>query len=228
MSRASQADAAKHREEVVTATSGLLRERGAAGVSVQEVMSAAGLTHGGFYKHFGSKDELVGIAAGAAFGEVLDVISRIRTDFPASAGAGAQLLDEYLSAEHRDDPGAGCANTGLAADSARATAESSLRASYIAGVQATLEVLAGLLDSDGGDADAVRRRAVEHLATMVGALTLARATKGDSLRGDPGHGSAHTHRPLVVPARRNPSAELLPRRLQHGRNSRLNTQIAQM
>lgn len=181
MSRASQADAARHREEVVTATSRLLRERGAAGVSVQEVMSAAGLTHGGFYKHFGSKDELVGIAAEAAFGEVLDVISRIRTDYPTSADAGPMLLDEYLSADHRDGAGAGCANTGLASDSARASAESTLRQSYITGVQATIEGLGGLLKSEDDDAGAVRRRAIEHLATMVGALTLARATKGDEL-----------------------------------------------
>jgi TetR/AcrR family transcriptional regulator, transcriptional repressor for nem operon len=181
MSRASQVDAAKHREEVVAATSRLLRERGAAGVSVQEVMSAAGLTHGGFYKHFGSKDELVGIAAESAFGEVLDVISRISADFPASTEAGPQLLDEYLSADHRDDPGAGCANTGLASDSARARADSTLRQSYIAGVEATVDGLVGLLHSQDDDAEAVRRRAIEHLATMVGALTLARATKGDPL-----------------------------------------------
>lgn len=181
MSRASQADAAKHREEVVTATSRLLRERGAAGMSVQEVMSSAGLTHGGFYKHFGSKDDLVGIAAEAAFGEVLHVISRIQTDFPASADAGPKLLDEYLSAGHRDDPGAGCANTGLASDSARANADSTLRESYVAGVRATVEGLGGLLQKEDDDADAVRRRAIEHLATMVGALTLARATKGDAL-----------------------------------------------
>jgi TetR/AcrR family transcriptional regulator, transcriptional repressor for nem operon len=181
MSRASQADAAKHREEVVTATSKLLRERGTAGVSVQEVMSAAGLTHGGFYKHFSSKDELVGIAAESAFGEVLDVISRISADFPASAEAGSQLLDEYLSAEHRDDPGAGCANTGLASDSARARADSTLRKSYTSGVEATLDGLAGVVAVEGDDADATRGRAIEHLATMVGALTLARATKGNPL-----------------------------------------------
>jgi TetR/AcrR family transcriptional repressor of nem operon len=180
MSRASQADAARHRDEVVAATSRLLRERGAAGMSVQEAMSAAGLTHGGFYKHFGSKDELVGIAAEAAFGEVLDVITRVRTEFPANVEAGPKLLDEYLSADHRDDPGAGCANTGLASDSARASADSTLRQSYINGVQATVEGLGGLLRSEE-DEDAVRRRAIEHLATMVGALTLARATKGDAL-----------------------------------------------
>ncbi|HYI32796.1 MAG TPA: TetR/AcrR family transcriptional regulator [Glaciibacter sp.] len=181
MSRASQADAAKHRDDVITAASRLLRERGAAGVSVQEAMSAAGLTHGGFYKHFGSKEELVGIAAESAFGEVLDVISRISTEVPASADAGTQLLDEYLSVDHRDNPGAGCANTGLASDSARAGAESILRQSYIAGVRATIGGLSELLQSDGDNADAVRGRAIEHLATMVGALTLARATKGDPL-----------------------------------------------
>ena len=104
MSRASQADALKHRHEVITATSRLLRERGAGGMSVQDVMSAAGLTHGGFYKHFGSKDELVGIAATAAFGELLDELSRLRESHPDSP-VGAELVNDYLSPGHRDDPG---------------------------------------------------------------------------------------------------------------------------
>jgi TetR/AcrR family transcriptional regulator, transcriptional repressor for nem operon len=181
MSRASQADALKHKEEVVAATSKLLRERGSAGVRVQDAMSAAGLTNGGFYKHFGSKDELLGIAAATAFDEMLDAMSRLHTEEPDAKLAGSKLLDDYLSKYHRDNPETGCGNTALATDSARVPAESSLHHSYIAGVHATLDGLAELMKTDERDSVDVRRRAIEHLATMVGSLTLSRATKGDAV-----------------------------------------------
>jgi TetR/AcrR family transcriptional repressor of nem operon len=180
MSKASQADAAIHREEVVAAASRLLRERGAAGISVSDVMSAAGLTHGGFYKHFSSKDELVGIAASEAFDGLLSLMDRLRSDIPDRATAKGAMLDDYLSAEHRDNPGDGCANTGLASDAARASAESPLRRSYRAGVEKTLAQLTGY-EADAADPAEARRQAIGDLATMVGALTLARATAGDAL-----------------------------------------------
>ncbi len=179
MSKASQADAAIHRDEVVTAAARLLRERGAAGISVSDVMSAAGLTHGGFYKHFGSKDELVGIAAGEAFGGILSLMERLRAELPDPVEARNSLLDDYLSTEHRDNPGDGCANTALAADAARASADSPLRRSYLTGVEATLNRLEDY--ETGGDRAELRRRAIGDLATMVGALTLARASAGNAL-----------------------------------------------
>ncbi|MCS5716906.1 TetR/AcrR family transcriptional regulator [Herbiconiux sp. CPCC 205763] len=181
MSRASQADAAKHRDEVVTAAAQLLRERGAAGISVQEVMAGAGLTHGGFYKHFASKDELVGLAATEAFGEILALLDGLRGHDLDRSTLGSRVVNDYLSAEHRDEPGTGCANTALASDSARAP-ESPLRSSYLEGLGGTIERLTEVRkeagDSDEADA---RRHAIETLASLVGALTLARATAGDPL-----------------------------------------------
>ncbi|MET8371759.1 TetR/AcrR family transcriptional regulator [Micromonospora profundi] len=176
MGRTSRAEAARHREEVVAATSKLLRERGAAGMSVQDLMGAAGLTHGGFYKHFSSKDELLGIAATTAFGELLALLDRLSDDLPDRAEARSALLRHYLSAEHRDTPGTGCATTALAADAARASAGSPLRVSYATGVQETLKRLTGIEDASGRGATEARQRAIVDLATMVGALMLARAT----------------------------------------------------
>ncbi|MFC0623600.1 TetR/AcrR family transcriptional regulator [Kribbella deserti] len=174
MSRASQADAAKHREQVVTATSELLRERGAAGMSVGDVMSSAGLTHGGFYKHFGSKDELLGVATAAAFAELVDSLVRLNQTTDPLPG----LLTDYLSKTHRDTPGTGCVNTGLAADAARAGADSPMRQAYAEGLSAAIEQITELHDPATRGQDEARRRGIEYLATMVGALTLARASAG--------------------------------------------------
>jgi len=175
MSKVSQADAAAHRNTVVTSASRMLRERGAAGVSVQDAMAAAGLTHGGFYKHFESKDALIGEAAAQSFDQVLDLIDRATTSGDAVA-ARASIIDDYLTATHRDLPADGCANTALAAESARATPDSPLRAAYLAGVRETIARLEAVEPTAGAHA-----RAVEDLAMMVGALTLARATQGDPI-----------------------------------------------
>ncbi|MFG3558231.1 TetR/AcrR family transcriptional regulator [Micromonospora sp. NPDC047557] len=161
---------------MVAVTSRLLRERGAAGMSVQDLMGAAGLTHGGFYKHFSSKDELVGIAATTAFGELLALLDQLASDLPDRSEARTELLRHYLSPEHRDTPGTGCANTALAADAARSPADSPLRMSYAVGVQETITRLTDLENAPGRDGPEARRRALVDLATMVGALTLARAT----------------------------------------------------
>ncbi|MCE7010856.1 TetR/AcrR family transcriptional regulator [Kibdelosporangium philippinense] len=170
MGRASKAEAAQHREDVVHATAKLLRERGSASISVQDAMAAAGLTHGGFYKHFASKDELMGIAATEAFEDVLNQLVHLAED-PDKPHARAQLVRKYLSTQHRDSPGTGCANAALAGDSAQAESQSPLRKSYVEGMNKTLSFFTEL--ESGADA---RRQAIVDLATLVGALTLARAT----------------------------------------------------
>lgn len=180
MGRASRADAAEHRDEIVAATSRLLRERGAGAVSVNDAMSAAGLTHGGFYKHFASKDELMGLAAAAAFDQRIAGMQRILEEHPERDDATTQMLDRYLSVDHRDAPGTGCGNTAIAADSARAPGDSPLHTAYTAGLRATVEELADYQPEDLDEQER-RDRAILQLATMVGALTLARGTAGDPI-----------------------------------------------
>ena len=180
MGRASRADAAKHREEVVTATARLLRERGIAGTSVQDLMSSVGLTHGGFYKHFASKDELVGVAATAAFKELQSLLIRISEETPDRTQAQSALFETYLSSEHRDAPGSGCASAALASDVARSPADSALRESYRGGLKETVAVIACFRDQEG-PGDERHREAIRILATMVGALTLARAVGKSTL-----------------------------------------------
>jgi TetR/AcrR family transcriptional repressor of nem operon len=178
MGRASRAGAAKHHRDVVEATARLLRERGNAGVSVQDVMAAVGLTHGGFYKHFASKDELMGIATDVAFAELLHRVGEITDDFPDKVEARHEMIAGYLSTEHRDSPGTGCPGTALAGDAARVPDTSPLRQSYVRGVEDTLQALAALRQAPGRRKQATRRQAVVDFATLVGALTLARATRG--------------------------------------------------
>lgn len=161
MGRVSQEQARQNRERIVTTAARLFRERGIAGVSVADVMAEAGLTHGGFYKHFASKDALVAEAVTAAF-----------TEQAAATGATgrAGLLAAYLSPAHRDHPGGGCPTAGFGGDVARASAGDATRTAYAAGVEGFARRL-----GDGGDLD------LAALSTMVGALILARATAGTDL-----------------------------------------------
>ncbi|WP_410811673.1 TetR/AcrR family transcriptional regulator [Micromonospora sp. 067-2] len=162
---------------MIDSTSRLLRERGAAAMSVQTLMAAVGLTQGGFYKHFKSKEQLVDLSTARAFAEILDFLKSTIEGFPDRARARAELLRHYLSPEHRDAAATGCANTALASDAARAVAGSPMHAAYAGGVEKTIDALAEYEGAPDDDRAESRRRAIVDLATMVGALTLARGTR---------------------------------------------------
>ncbi len=166
MGRVSQAQAQRNRSQIVAAAARMFRERGVARVSVAEVMAEVGLTHGGFYRHFPTKDALVTEAVGQAFVEQTERL----TGYDELAGrARAAFLDMYLSAEHRDDPGHGCATAGFSDDVARDEAADGAKQHYADGV----EVYARWFGRDGEDLVAV--------SILVGALLLARATAGTDL-----------------------------------------------
>src|SRR4029450_10014140 len=107
----------------------LFRERGVDGVSVAEIMQAAGLTHGGFYGHFDSKAAL----AKGALGQKRSAPWRKRAD----AGGTRDYADAYLSTQHRDDPGNGCPVAGLSSEAARAAPE--VRATLTATVRREID-----------------------------------------------------------------------------------------
>ena len=119
--------AAKH-ERIVKEASRLFRERGFENVSVAEVMKAAGLTHGAFYAHFGSKEELQ--AAAVAYGQKVSLGRLQRSKRKKSKGSFA---DRYLSRWHRDNPGDGCTMAALAQEVARSTPE--LKAAFEQGLE---------------------------------------------------------------------------------------------
>jgi TetR/AcrR family transcriptional repressor of nem operon len=138
-------------------------------------MKEAGLTVGGFYKHFDSRDELVAEALSDAFG-----VWQRQKEAAESGGPPLifkKLVDEYLSDVHRKNPGAGCAFSALAPEIARS--DKRTRALTSAQVQRDLELLAGLLP--GKDKRAARSRAILTFSALVGAMSLARAVSDEAL-----------------------------------------------
>ena len=154
--------AAKH-ERIVREASRLFRERGFENVSVGEVMKAAGLTHGAFYAHFGSKDELQ--AAAVAYGQKVSLERVQRSNGKKSKGSYA---DRYLSRWHRNNPGDGCTMAALAQDVARSAP--GVRAAFERGFE---EILSG----SGGE----REEAIFRAAAMMGGVVLARAVQDPRL-----------------------------------------------
>src|ERR1700755_1159635 len=105
MGRATKEQAQRHREQRIEAASELFRERGVDGVSVPELMASTGMTHGGFYRHFASKQELAQIACAHAFEEQIEGLRELgRT----AGDPDAAFIDFYLSDAHRADVAHGC------------------------------------------------------------------------------------------------------------------------
>lgn len=167
--RVSKETVADHRKKILSAASKMLRERGVEGASVADLMQAAGLTHGGFYRHFASKEALVVEATTATFDAL---IARLE-EWSAEAGHAAALakyVGEYLTPRHVERPEIGCPIAAYGAEVARENPE--VRAAFNAGVDRLIKWIAGGLA--GAEAER-KERAVELLALMVGAVVTARA-----------------------------------------------------
>jgi TetR/AcrR family transcriptional repressor of nem operon len=173
--RQSREEKARTHERIVDIASERIREAGTETPGVAEIMQAAGLTHGGFYKHFGSRDELIAEAAERAFADG----SRNIHDVTDDAGDPlAAMVDWYVSPGHRDDPGTGCPVAALADDARRA--DDRVRAGYTRQVERYLEHLERFF---GGGEDA-RRRATVALSTLVGSIVVARAVDDAALSNE--------------------------------------------
>jgi TetR/AcrR family transcriptional repressor of nem operon len=171
----SKAQKARTHKRIVAIASKRFREKGLVGFGIAELMKEAGLTVGGFYKHFDSRDDLVTEAVSAAFGGW-----QRRVDAAASGGpsvSGTELIDDYLSDVHRKNPGTGCAFSALAPEIARS--DKRTRALTSEQVRNDLELIAGLLR--GKDKPAARSRAILTFSALVGAMALARAVSDEAL-----------------------------------------------
>jgi len=147
-------------------------------------MNEIGLTRGGFYKHFKTKDALVAAAVEAAFSEHLQRLASMsdqNSDDPVQTRRA--FLDFCLSTAHRDDPANGCPSA-LASAMAQADPDGTPRAAYIEGERVMLAELAERTGGDSNDAEAQRERVLADLSTLVGAVLLARATAGDPISED--------------------------------------------
>jgi TetR/AcrR family transcriptional regulator, transcriptional repressor for nem operon len=179
MPRVSKAQAEANHHAIQAAASRLFRERGLHGVTVADVMAEAGLTHGGFYAHYPSKDALAATACEAAFAAAAVKWQR-RIDAAATPSEARRVIAErYLGPANCDPSVASCPTATLAVDVARADAEHPIQAAYVEGVRKQIDTLAGLGVSGNPARD--RADACTRLATMVGALLLARACHGDPL-----------------------------------------------
>ncbi|MGO4765523.1 TetR/AcrR family transcriptional regulator [Cupriavidus sp. 2KB_3] len=182
MPRVSKAEAERHRATIEQVSSRLFREQGFHGISVADLMGAAGLTHGGFYGHFASKDALAAIACTRAFEESGARWRKRVEESPDKATALAALIENYLSARNRNAAGTGCAAAALANDVAREGEEKPVRAAFVDGIRDLLEILEGV--QPGDDPAARRAAAIAQMSTMVGALVLSRATLGTGLANE--------------------------------------------
>jgi len=165
----------KTHKRIVAIASKRFREKGLAGFGIAELMKEAGLTVGGFYKHFDSRDELVAEALSDAFGTWQR--QKEAAEYRGQPLSFAKLIDDYLSDAHRKNPGAGCAFSALAPEIARS--DKRTRALTSAQVRNDLELIAGLLP--GKDKRAARSRAILTFSALAGAMSLARAVSDEVL-----------------------------------------------
>jgi TetR/AcrR family transcriptional repressor of nem operon len=147
---------------VVKTAARLFRERGFDGIGLADLMKEAGLTHGGFYRQFPSKDALLAEAAGCALLQTSDYLAAVPV---------AVRIAAYLSPDHRANLGSGCAIAALGADAARADPQT--QATFAQGIERLLACIGGEDAVEGG---AARSDAIQTLSALVGALVISRAT----------------------------------------------------
>jgi TetR/AcrR family transcriptional repressor of nem operon len=168
--RKSKLEAAQTRVAIVAAAANLIRRTGIAEAGLADMMAAAGLTHGGFYRHFRNKEHLVSEALSAAGGKALATIGRNM----AKGGLNA-AVDGYLSTSHRDSPTPICPFAALGSEMARCRKETKAAATEV------LEKLFVTLAGDAPNRKEARGDAIVRLSTMIGAMTLARLVADSDL-----------------------------------------------
>jgi TetR/AcrR family transcriptional repressor of nem operon len=180
MPKVSRKKAQQNRDAVIDAAARLFRAHGLDGVSVPALMADAGLTHGGFYGHFASKDELAALACAKSFADkreaLEDIVARSDGDRSKARRALAQF---YLAEEHRDGAGEGCPVPALLNDVARVGPDSPVRKAYVEGLSELAAQMMPLMEGRSGSEK--RSEALVMLSLLVGAVTLARATQGEKI-----------------------------------------------
>lgn len=172
--KVTKAQAQANRAHIVETASALFRERGYDGVGVADLMAAAGFTHGGFYKHFGSKADLMAESAACGIAQTAALTAGVDTP---------DFVRAYVSREHRDARASGCTMAALGGDAARQP--EAVRSTFVAGIESLLTELSRAGTAlDGADPEQVRARSLDMLAHVVGAVVLSRACPDDSPLAD--------------------------------------------
>jgi TetR/AcrR family transcriptional repressor of nem operon len=172
----------QHKQEtharIVKRASVRLREKGAHGIGVADLMKDAGLTHGGFYAHFDSREALVIEAFAYAMDRGTDRWRKLVEQTPPEKRF-TTIVESYLTPVHRDDPGRGCAIPALSAEIARESPKT--RKAFAAKLEQMIDMIAEQMDLPRKTA---RKQAMASLATMMGTLVLARVAGSGELSDD--------------------------------------------
>jgi TetR/AcrR family transcriptional repressor of nem operon len=177
MPRITREDKARNRQNIVEAAGRMFRSKGVDAVGIAELMKEAGLTHGGFYNHFASKEDLAAEACGASFTASLGSLEQLLEEGADPTGPPLKrVVDTYLSAAHRDAPDGGCPSASLVVDAGRHS--DTIQSVYAAGAEGYLtgfaEEFAREHEGEITPQEA-RERAVLLFSRLVGAMVLARA-----------------------------------------------------
>ncbi|WP_122461853.1 TetR/AcrR family transcriptional regulator [Pseudomonas viridiflava] len=171
--RVTKAQAQANRAHIVETASVQFREHGYDGVGVADLMAAAGFTHGGFYKHFGSKSDLMAEAAACSMSKIVEQSADV---------SPARFLEYYLSREHRDDVATGCTMAALGGDASRQSDD--VKNAFANGIEQLLKNMAPEAAAQEADPKASRAALLDMLAHAVGAIMLSRAVPNDSKLAD--------------------------------------------
>ncbi|WP_455274084.1 TetR/AcrR family transcriptional regulator [Rhizobium herbae] len=172
--RVSRAQAEENRETVINVASRLFREHGFDGIGLKDLMKGAGLTQGGFYKQFSSKDDLAALASRRAMESATRRWSDAATN---NADPLEAVMKFYLSSDHRGERAEGCPLVALGSDAARQSEE--VRRPFADGIRAHFEVLDELMDNAKSSNPSGKAMAI--LSLMVGAVTLSRIMEDEDL-----------------------------------------------
>ncbi len=172
--RKSREETAQTRKRIITTAAAEFRKNGIVATGLNDLMKAAGLTHGGFYKHFESKDQLVAEACAEA---VEALIARVASAASSGPGAAAAL---YLSSGHKDNPADGCPISAIGSELGRS--DEKTRAVATDGFLKLVEIMAG--QSGELSPHETRQRALVAVSTMIGALTMARMVTDPELSAE--------------------------------------------
>jgi len=178
--RVSREQAAENREKILNLAANMFRERGFDGIGIADLMKEAGLTHGGFYGHFSSKEDLMAQACTRAVDDMLQGAQTRNTE-RTNQDCYAAFVTHYLSMDHRDNRAGGCLMATLGAEAVRQSPE--VRGAFTQGAKRVLKAVMSLVQGKSTEAQA-REQAVLTLATLVGAQVIARAIDDSELSRD--------------------------------------------
>jgi TetR/AcrR family transcriptional repressor of nem operon len=170
--RLTKQQAEQNRRLIVETASRMFRLQGLENVAVADVMRESGFTHGGFYNHFKSKDELAAEAIGSAFDVAASDLSEKLASEKHPKESFSSFVARYLSPPHRDTKSGGCPAPALSADAARNG--KAVQTAFVKGIETYLDVIAAHMD---GDEQQARQQAVALFSGLVGAIMLSRAVK---------------------------------------------------